>query len=255
VSECNCGVVPRRADPFASPFARACGACQRDDHANCSHTYACTQSARGKEAANVRANGRLVRDAHKRIGIGLVDADISALGVHLSPEARSRLRQAHWRWARTLHLWEVSNFSGTWWIGRLRRPTRLFLAGDLVLGTWMNGGGERQPVWGRSSRGFDVVHYYVQYARYQGWPKNTWERDNKIPKWQNEALYKRPCVQCMNFAPVEVLALPGALADIKSPADPVVRAYVLDTLCAGDAASPVSADSRVSSTQGEAPPS
>jgi hypothetical protein len=150
------------------------------------------------------------------------------------------------RWERTLFLWQSSNFSASWWIGRLRRPTRLFLAGDLVLGCWMNGGGERQPVWSRSSRGYDVVNYYVQYARYRGWPQNTWDWEKKIPKWQIKRQFERLSVQYTNYAPVEVLALPDALRDVQSPADPVVRAYVLDTLCAGDAASPVSADSRVS---------
>ena len=48
-----------------------------------------------------------------------------------------------------------------------RRATKHFLPGDVFPITWMNGGGERQPVWCRTRRGRSLDYFYVEYANHE----------------------------------------------------------------------------------------
>jgi len=145
------------------------------------------------------------------------------------------------QWERSVGLFvtERSRCGGvpdSWFVGRLRRNTRLFRAGDLVVGTWWNGGGERQPVWAFSSRGYKVVHFYLPYTRFLTRPKEHFgERffeleDNHRPAWlpYSDSTHT-------DRTTMQIVELPDALTKL-SPADPAVRRYAAETLCAGDAA-------------------
>lgn len=52
-----------------------------------------------------------------------------------------------------------------WFIGIVQKRTRLFLPGDLVLGTFDNGQGTRWQVYGRSGRGFNVSRVFMDFHR------------------------------------------------------------------------------------------
>jgi hypothetical protein len=154
------------------------------------------------------------------------------------------------QWNRTVALfvkvhtrWD-GELPDTWFVGRIRRTTRLLRAGDLVLGSYWNGGGERQPVECYSSRGYSVEHLYLPYSRGMSRPKEHYgERffefmDKPRPKWLGYETSDHT-----DRALMEILDLPDELATL-SPADPAVRRYAAEILCAGDAARPVGAGSR-----------
>lgn len=62
---------------------------------------------------------------------------------------------------------ETFVFGDTWKIGITRRNTRHFLKGDLVLVTFTNGM-DRHPVWSVTSKGKELVNYYVETNRLGG---------------------------------------------------------------------------------------
>lgn len=133
--------------------------------------------------------------------------------TYLSPEEQ---------WDRTVRFCKRH-----WWLKdeRLRylavvvRAHRLALAGDVLVPGIPNGGAERWPVMGVTSKGYTVGDgqdgwgFYMRFARWRG---GCWG----IPQEQV------PC------GPVRMVQLPGELAS-RSPADPEVRDYVLGTLRAG----------------------
>lgn len=111
------------------------------------------------------------------------------------------------RFSAAVQLMKADYWSdGAWFVARFVRSTRLFLKGDLVVGLWCNGGGERQPVWGVSGRGHIIRNYYVQYARFSGMETASSE-------------------QHYNKVPIEILELPRKLAK-GSPASAALREFL-----------------------------
>lgn len=102
-------------------------------------------------------------------------------------------------------------------LGRIRRNTRLFLKGDLVLVSINNGGAERFPVTAVSSRGYTVKDKWLKVRHWNTGP---------LPKHGgHEPASKRS----RPSGPLEVLDCPDELVGLR-PADPGVRAWVLERL-------------------------
>lgn len=125
-------------------------------------------------------------------------------------------------------------------------PHRLFRVGDVVIPHLLNGGGERQPVMGVSSKGLRVTYLYVQYARYtNGGDTGPYDREHKRPRWQwNERAERRRDLKSVQVdgKHMRFLEVPGHLQD-RLVDDPAVRGYVLEAVRALHAARRVSADS------------
>jgi hypothetical protein len=86
-------------------------------------------------------------------------------------------------------------------LGQIVQNHKLLLIGDLVFIRISNGMAERQPVWGVSSKGYSVVDYYLQYARYRG-------------------------SQSFDAGPLRFIGLPGHLVGC-SPDDPAAKMQML----------------------------
>ena len=74
-------------------------------------------------------------------------------------------------WDRSVALYKKASFGEMdpdWILGRFRRNTRLFLAGDLVLCDLWNGQAERLLVTGKSGRGYSVTRLYQPFQRLRG---------------------------------------------------------------------------------------
>ena len=95
-----------------------------------------------------------------------------------------------------------------WHLGRIAEPHRLFVVGDIVIISKLNGSGTRQPVWAVSSKGRVVRGYYLKYAVY---------------------LDENKQLAC---GPLRFIEPPGDLVGME-PHTPAVRRYVVETLRAG----------------------
>lgn len=101
--------------------------------------------------------------------------------------------------------------SGYWRLGMVRQSTRLFAAGDAAVVVLLNGQGERQPVFGVSSKGRTVGRgkrsggFYMRYARHHDVGGRSVQRRDNSPLFLPE--------------------LPGEVAKL-SPLDPAFSAYV-----------------------------
>jgi hypothetical protein len=140
------------------------------------------------------------------------------------------------RWTRTVELFKRDGWSDVksgeglgvrCGLGLIRHRSRHFLSGDVVLIGWSNGSGCRQPVWCRTGRGHEVTNYYMQYARYPSDRSTPWGDGIPDPtrgeRWPRE------------LTALKVVEHPGHLEGLP-PDDPAVRRFVVETLCAGDAA-------------------
>jgi hypothetical protein len=139
------------------------------------------------------------------------------------------------RWTRTVELFKHDGWSDVekgeglgvrCGLGIIRHRSQHFLSGDVVLIGWMNGSGCRQPVWCRTGRGHEVRNYYMQYARYPSDRSTPWGDSLPDPN-RGEPLRDRTALK--------VVEHPGHLEGLP-PDDPAVRRFVVETLCAGDAA-------------------
>jgi len=79
------------------------------------------------------------------------------------------------RWDASVTLISASGFTSqiagdlSYSVGIARRATKHFLPGDVFPIIWMNGGGERQPVWCRTRRGRSLEYFYVEYANFESY--------------------------------------------------------------------------------------
>lgn len=155
------------------------------------------------------------------------------------------------QWDRTIALaafgWRQARTMANLRLAIIVAPHRLFRVGDVVVITFMNGGGERQPVEGFSSKGFAVKGRrksgrYIQYGRYtNSMDFGSFQQEDKIPAWQFRAREDKES----KFVPaghMRFLEVPGHLQD-RLVDDPAVRGYVLEAVRALHAARRVSADS------------
>jgi hypothetical protein len=95
-----------------------------------------------------------------------------------------------------------------------QQSTRLYLRGDLLIATY-HANDVREPVWGVSSRGYHLRHYWVDLFR---WRSVTHDKSMILETNRNH---------------VRWVELPGELVG-KHPIDPDVRSFVIETLRAGD---------------------
>lgn len=97
-------------------------------------------------------------------------------------------------------------FATSWELGLIVRKHKLFNIGDYIITDWWNGGGQRQPVYAVSSKGFKIVHYYVDYAR-----------------------YRKTGRQVLGNSKMKIIEPPADLVG-RLPDDPDVRRHVVDML-------------------------
>lgn len=79
------------------------------------------------------------------------------------------------RWTKTVELFMSCQWSDlpapmlgkNCGLGVVLHPHRLFRPGDVVIMNYWNGGGERQLVFCRTQRGYNVRMYYLPYRRYK----------------------------------------------------------------------------------------
>jgi len=90
-------------------------------------------------------------------------------------------------------------------LGRIRYNTRHFMKGDIVLVYLNNGGAERFPVTGVSSRGYLVQYKYL-----------------RVRRWDTS---RRPGQRKRESGPLEILEPPDELVGLRL-AHPAVRAWV-----------------------------
>ena len=101
-------------------------------------------------------------------------------------------------------------------LGVFHRNTRLFLRGDLVIVWFTNGQAERWPVYGRSSRGYDVVGLYQQGARFRD--RGTFVRT--VTHEGKPLAYRSSTGDCHNNkTPMRLVDVPRELLTSRSEAD------------------------------------
>ena len=109
--------------------------------------------------------------------------------------------------------------------GIIRMKRRLFQVGDIVIGRFNNGMGERWPVTGVSSKGFKVKDMYVDFQR---------RRYGNLRLGQRTQIFN-------NRTQGRLLVVPDALRAL-SLADPALRAWLVAEACSARR-NPVTADS------------
>jgi hypothetical protein len=125
-------------------------------------------------------------------------------------------------------------------LGVFARNTKLFRAGDFVIVWFVNGGGMRWPVYGRSSRGFDVEDYYVQGHRYR--ERGCWYPGG-VESWQKPRRSSR-LDQYSNKATLRLVAVPReVLSACSTSGAATLRGWFSEALRSGYAASGVGSSS------------
>lgn len=154
----------------------------------------------------------------------------------MSRSADERLAQ----WERTVRLFvhKCSFYRGeerlgsAWLLGEIVSNTRVFLAGDHVIVTVMNGGGERQPVHAVSGKGVHVRGSYLAYHT-EGWRTRKDKNGKVVKRFRSIGTSGRfSVVDCdmtrpfnHDHGPLRFVEHPGELTDLP-PAHPDVRRFV-----------------------------
>jgi hypothetical protein len=136
------------------------------------------------------------------------------------------------RWDKTVAQFEEEEGgpNGCFWApGIVVHPTGIFSRGDSFILIFQNGAAERQPIYGWSTKKSAFIsRLYVQYTRW------CHIRMYLSGDWFSPTCDK-PHTDRVRF---RIFYLPGEL-ETSSPADPVVRGFVLRVLRAAHAASGV----------------
>jgi hypothetical protein len=136
------------------------------------------------------------------------------------------------QWDRTVRvyggLWELEGgYLRDWQLGVAVVSTRLFLAGDHLLVTMMNGGGQRQPVYAVTGKGIHLVRYFLNY-RTSGVQRDrripidrryVWDRHRRLKGGETTVWYDR------DHGPMRFVECPDEMAGLP-PSDPAVRRFV-----------------------------
>ena len=139
----------------------------------------------------------------------------------------------------------VHDFYGGRFFGIIRMQRRLFKVGDIVIGRFQNGEGRRWPVWGHSSRGFDVKDYYLDFQRWKQGRKHALDRESR---WEAEDGVRD--VASHDHTQGRLLVCPDHLLS-KPARDPAIRAWLVEQAWLARR-TPVTADSGGLSSGGEA---
>lgn len=176
------------------------------------------------------------------------EADEFAEKARVEADLRERAAQerrerggSHWaeRASAYVHDWYAGRFFG---IIRMRR--RLFNVGDIVIGFFQNGQGERWPVFGYSSRGFDVTHYYVDFQRWKQGRSHAHRHDDYSKEDGVRDIASHDHTQgCLLVCPDHLQTKPAR--------DPAIRAWLVEQAWLARR-TPVTADSGGLSSGGEA---
>lgn len=136
--------------------------------------------------------------------------------------------------------WDILDEEGRFF-GIVQKKRHLFLPGDIVIGFFSNGGGRRWPVYARSSRGYDVAYFYLEFQR--------WDYDS--PKMRRAWARKEdPRTQTYtDRTQARLLVTPDPLRLLPAT-DPALRAWLVSEASRA-CRTPVSADSGVSSDTNE----
>ena len=147
--------------------------------------------------------------------------------------------------------------TGWWFLGVIVQPCRLFCVGDVVFVSLSNGGGERQPVYGFSSKGYAVSRFYLRHRTHWMGRRPYYYQPNTPSGRQPEGGWQRPPASTRGWraqyfgpggdaprGPLRICSdeLPGDLAGRRLD-DPIVRRYAVETLRAGVVACRVGAGS------------
>lgn len=132
---------------------------------------------------------------------------------------------------------------GEYGVGIARRATKHFLPGDVFLILWMNGGGERQPVWCRTRRGRSLKCFYVEYANFESIGRYNFVEDKE---WHVRAEHHKKSKDgepLNDNALVQIFEPPPGSIDGEWPAisGAAVRRYVVESTRAWHAGSRVGA--------------
>ena len=138
-------------------------------------------------------------------------------------------------------------------VGIVQRATKHFIPGDVVVLAFMNGGGQRQPAWCCTRKGWSVRRLFVEYCNYHndyGDVDGRHARADQHVSLDDEGY--RIIKQLTDRSTIFLLEPPpgGANGVWPSLLDAAVRRYVVESTCAWHAASRVGASSPVFSQLG-----
>ena len=144
--------------------------------------------------------------------------------------------------------WYREDYVHSWYGGRffgvIRMRRRLFNVGDIVIGHFCNGQGERWKIWGRSSRGYDVKGCYVDFQRWKQGRKHALPHDQR---YDTDNL-STPDICSSDHTQGRLLVCPDELK-CKPSTDPVIRAWLVEQARLARR-TPVTADSGGPSLEG-----
>lgn len=141
------------------------------------------------------------------------------------------------RWDKTVALFESDGW-GNAGVGLVQRATKLFIPGDVVIVSFTNGGGQRQPAWCYTRKSRPVRRFFVEYCNYENDFGDMYDRHTRAPHHLSRDREKNGPTQLSDRSTVVLIEPPHGGSDGVWPSlvDAAVRQFVVESARARHAA-------------------